>query len=76
MPPLPVISGMEARAVFEHFGWRFARRKSSHMMLVKAGMRVNLSVPDHRQLDTGTLRSLIRDAGLSVDDFVLALRTI
>jgi len=40
------------------------------MIMTKSGMRANLSVPDHRELDRGTLRSLINRAGLSVEEFV------
>ena len=39
-------------------------------MLVKSGIRVNLSVPQHRELSIGTLRSLIRHAGLTIDEFL------
>ena len=69
MPKLPVISGRDARRVFEKAGWRFDRQRSSHMILVKAGVPTNLSVPDHRELDRGLLRGLIRDAGMTVEEF-------
>jgi predicted RNA binding protein YcfA (HicA-like mRNA interferase family) len=68
MPPLPVVSGMEARTAFERAGWRFNRQKGSHMVLTKPG-HYPLSIPDHDELDRGTLKSLIRVAGMSVDDF-------
>lgn len=38
--------------------------------MVKAGARVNLSIPQHKELSTGTLRSLIRHAGLTVEEFL------
>jgi hypothetical protein len=44
------------------------------MILTKPGVAVNLSVPDHRELDRGLLRGLIRDAGLTVDEFTALLR--
>lgn len=69
MPKLPVISGREARAAFERAGWRFSRQRGSHMVLVKEGEVFNLSVPDHRELDRGLLRGLIRDAGLTPEAF-------
>jgi predicted RNA binding protein YcfA (HicA-like mRNA interferase family) len=69
MPKLPVISGRDARRVFEKAGWRFDRQRSSHMILVKDGVPTNLSVPDHRELDRGLLRGLIRDAGMTVEEF-------
>ncbi len=43
------------------------------MVLGKAGSRVNLSVPQHRELSIGTLRALIRHAGMAVDDFLSLL---
>jgi len=39
-------------------------------VLVKEGVRANLSVPLHKELATGTLRSLIRNSGLTVDAFL------
>jgi len=33
-----------------------------------------ISVPDHKELDTGTLRAIVRQAGLTVEEFVAALR--
>jgi predicted RNA binding protein YcfA (HicA-like mRNA interferase family) len=43
-------------------------------MLVKPGMRVTLSIPDHKELDRGLLRDLIRDAGMTVDEFTALFR--
>jgi len=73
MPHLPVVSGRQARRAFEKDGWVFNRQRGSHMILVKANVPANLSVPDHRELDRGLLRGLIRDAGLTVDQFLALL---
>ena len=71
MPPaLPVLSGREAVRVFESLGWSVARQSGSHIILVKEGEMATLSVPDHREVAKGTLRGLIRAAGLTVADFV------
>ena len=43
------------------------------MVLTKPGTSVNLTIPDHRELDRGLLRGLIRDAGLTVDAFCALL---
>jgi len=40
------------------------------MILIKTGSLVTLSVPDHKELAKGTLRALIRAAGLSPDEFI------
>jgi predicted RNA binding protein YcfA (HicA-like mRNA interferase family) len=74
MPRLPAISGKEAVRAFERAGWKVSRREGSHIIMTKVGMPVILSVPDHRELRRGTLRSLIRKAGMTVEEFVLLLR--
>ena len=51
MSDLPVISGKEAVAAFEKAGWRYVRRKGSHMIMIKSGLPINLSIPDHKELD-------------------------
>jgi predicted RNA binding protein YcfA (HicA-like mRNA interferase family) len=73
VPKLPVISGRDARRAFERAGWVFDRQRGSHMVLTKTGVPANLSVPDHRELDRGLLRGLIRDAGLTVEEFMANL---
>lgn len=69
MPPLPVISGREAAIIFQKLGFIFHRQKGSHMIYYRADGR-HLSIPDHRELDRGTLRALIRGAGITVEQFV------
>jgi predicted RNA binding protein YcfA (HicA-like mRNA interferase family) len=67
------ISGKEAAKAFQKAGWNVVGQVGSHLVLVKPGVRVNLSVPQHRELATGTLRALIRHAGLTVDEFLKLL---
>lgn len=69
---LPVLSGREVVRVFESLGWQVARQSGSHIVMVKEGETATLSVPDHREVAKGTLRSLIRAAGLTVAEFVAA----
>lgn len=67
---LPVISGEEAIKAFEKAGWCIERRsRSRHIIMKKPGMRTTLSIPEHKVLDRGLLRALIRDAYLSVGEF-------
>lgn len=73
MASLPVLSGHEVVRVFESFGWTVARQKSSHIILTKEGENVTLSIPNHNEVARGTLRSLIRSANLTVDQFVKAI---
>ena len=70
MAVLPVVSGREVVRAFEKDGWIMVRQRGSHMILVKDGRIASLSVPDHREVARGTLRSLIRSSGLTVDQFV------
>ncbi|MGO9775578.1 MAG: type II toxin-antitoxin system HicA family toxin [Terracidiphilus sp.] len=72
MGKLSNISGKEAAKVFGKAGWLARGQAGSHLILTKAGVRANLTIPLHPELASGTLRSLIRDSGLTVD---LALRT-
>ncbi len=50
-----------------------ARQSGSHIILVKEGELATLSVPDHREVAKGTLRSLIPTAGLTISEFVSAI---
>lgn len=70
MARLPVISGKQAVKAFEKAGWTVVRRGSSrHIIMKKEGMITTLSIPDHKILDRGLLRSLIRDAYVSIEEF-------
>ena len=42
----------------------------SHLVMVKPGIRTNLFIPQHKELSTGTLRALIPNAGMTVDEFL------
>jgi predicted RNA binding protein YcfA (HicA-like mRNA interferase family) len=70
MARLANISGVEAAKAFQRAGWMRMGQVGSHLVLSKAGVRVNLSVPQHRELSVGTLRALIRASGLTVDEFL------
>ncbi|MDI6733121.1 MAG: type II toxin-antitoxin system HicA family toxin [Planctomycetota bacterium] len=75
MAELPVISGKEAVKAFERAGWYMERRaRSRHIIMKKPGMRTTLSIPEHKTLDRGLLRALIRDAYISVNEFVGLLK--
>jgi predicted RNA binding protein YcfA (HicA-like mRNA interferase family) len=75
MSELPVISGFEAVSALKKAGWKVARQRGSHIILVKKGEISSLSVPNHKTLDRGTLRSLIRKSGLSLEEFIKLLKT-
>ena len=63
MAVLPTLSGKEIAKAFTTDGWQIVRQRGSHMILVKNGHMTTLSVPDHKEVAKGTLRSLIRSSG-------------
>lgn len=73
MGRLANISGKQAVKAFRKAGWQAIGRVGSHVVMVKADERANLSIPQHKELSIGTLRSLIRNARLSVDEFLALL---
>ncbi|MFQ5804843.1 MAG: type II toxin-antitoxin system HicA family toxin [Phycisphaerae bacterium] len=75
MPELPVVTGREAIRAFARVGFEEVHVKGSHHVLKKADHPHRLSVPVHgnKPLKKGTLRSLIRVAGITVEEFVSLL---
>ena len=73
---LPVISGRDAVKALGKAGFEIikGRGKGSHIVMAKVDHPAILTIPDHRELDRGTLRAIIRQAGLTVDEFVALLQ--
>jgi predicted RNA binding protein YcfA (HicA-like mRNA interferase family) len=71
MPSLPVISGTEAVRALKLLGFIVIRQQGSHIMLRKEFQAC--VVPNHREIKTGTLTGLLKQGGVSVDDFIKAL---
>jgi len=67
------ISGKEAAKAFKKAGWGKIGQVGSHLVMVKRGKRANLSIPQHKELSVGTLRALIRNAGMTIDEFLKLL---
>jgi len=70
MGRLANISGKDAVKAFQEAGWQVVGQVGSHVVLSKTGLRVNLSIPQHKELSVGTLRALIRNAGITVEEFL------
>ena len=68
MSRLPVCSGQDAIRAFEKLGYRVDHQTGSHIILRHPQMR-RLTVPNHKELARGTLRALIREAGLTKEEF-------
>ena len=69
---LPVISGIEVIKRLKKTGFVATRQRGSHIRLEKSSMEgmVKITVPLHKELKKGTLKRIIKDAGLSVDEFL------
>jgi predicted RNA binding protein YcfA (HicA-like mRNA interferase family) len=72
MPKLPVLSGQEVIDALQRLGFEIARQRGSHVVLRRQSE--GTVVPLHREVRLGTLASILRQAGLSTDEFVAALR--
>lgn len=73
MSKLPVISGHECMKALERADFYLKRQTGSHLILRRDEPFAQVVVPDHKVLDRGTLRAIIRQAGLSVDEFTSLL---
>lgn len=74
MSKLPVISGRNCIKALKKADFYFKRQEGSHITLRRDKPFAQVVVPDHKELDRGTLRAIIRQAGLSVEDFVKLLK--
>jgi predicted RNA binding protein YcfA (HicA-like mRNA interferase family) len=71
MPKLPRISGSDAMRALQRLGFQIARQKGSHIVLRRGSS--GCVVPNHRELKVGTLAGALRQAGVSVEEFISAL---
>ena len=67
------LSGRDVRAALERAGFVFRRQTGSHMILRRDEPYARAVVPDHKQVRSGTLRRIITDAGLTVEQFMQLL---
>ena len=70
MSKLPRISGRDCVSALQRAGFATVRQQGSHIILRRADPFAQLVVPDHKELDRGTLRAIIRHANLTVDEFI------
>jgi predicted RNA binding protein YcfA (HicA-like mRNA interferase family) len=71
---LPSVSGRECVKSLERLGFVFKRQHGSHMVLRRDVPFSQVVVPDHRELDRGTLRAIIRQAGITPAQFTSAAK--
>ena len=72
-PKLPVASGAQLIKAFGKLGYYIRSQQGSHIHL-RHPILPPLTIPNHREIARGTLRAIIRQAGLSLDDFINLLK--
>jgi predicted RNA binding protein YcfA (HicA-like mRNA interferase family) len=75
MPKLPIVSGAKAVKAMQRLGFVLDRQRGSHVVLKKVtpeGER-GCVIPMHREVALGTLRSALKLAGVSPEEFIKAL---
>jgi predicted RNA binding protein YcfA (HicA-like mRNA interferase family) len=72
MPSLPRVSGAQTIRALEKLGFVVARQRGSHVVL-RRGVN-GCVVPNHRELKTGTLAGVLKQAGITAEQFIEALR--
>jgi predicted RNA binding protein YcfA (HicA-like mRNA interferase family) len=66
---LPRLSGRDCVAALKKVGFYKKPQHGSHIVLRRDEPFAQLVVPDHKELDRGTLRAILRQAHISVDEF-------
>lgn len=70
MSRLPAVSGQQCVRALQKAGFVVRRQAGSHIVMQRKNPFAMVSVPNHRTIKPGTLRKIIKDAGLTVDEFV------
>ncbi|ESZ88048.1 MAG: hypothetical protein Q27BB25_06210 [Blastomonas sp. CACIA14H2] len=72
MPKLPVLSGQDIVKALERLGFEAIRQRGSHVVMRRGSQ--GTVVPLHKEVKTGTLAGIIRQAELSHDEFIKAIK--
>jgi predicted RNA binding protein YcfA (HicA-like mRNA interferase family) len=70
---LPVVSGADCVKALGKIGFIVYRQRGSHITMVRTTPPAQTTIPNHKELDRGMLRAIIRQAGLTVDQFIALL---
>ena len=71
MPELPNVSGSEAVRALQRLGFEVTRQRGSHIVMRRGSS--GCVVPNHREIKVGTLSGVLRQAGISAEEFISAL---
>ncbi len=70
MTKLPVLSGRDVVKMLARVGYEFDHQRGSHIVLrLSVQPYRRITIPDHKEIAKGTLRAIIRETGLTVDEF-------
>ncbi len=72
MPSLPRVSGAEAVRALERLGFVVTRQRGSHIVMRRGS--TGCVVPNHRELKVGTLAGVLKQAGVTPDEFIGSVR--
>lgn len=73
MSKLPVVSGVDCVKALEKIGFVIYRQRGSHITVVRKDPPAQTTIPNPKELDRGTLRAIIRQTGLTVEEFIALL---
>lgn len=71
MPKLPTVSGPDVVQALERLGFIVARRRGSHIVMRRGSS--GCGVPNHKDLKVSTLTGILKQAGISTEEFIAAL---
>ncbi|MFH0754425.1 MAG: type II toxin-antitoxin system HicA family toxin [Candidatus Omnitrophota bacterium] len=69
-PKPPLISGNEAIKAFKHAGYNVISQKGSHVKLYNPITEITIIIPNHKEIDRWTLKSILKDSGISIEEFM------
>lgn len=73
MSKLPQVSGPDVVRALQKVGFTVRRQHGSHIIMRRDDPFAQTVVPNHRQIDRGTLRAILRQSGITVDKLIKLL---
>lgn len=73
MTDLPIVSARQCVKALQRAGFTISRQSGSHIIMRRDDPYAKAIIPNHKELKKGTLKSILRQAGLSVDQFIALL---
>jgi predicted RNA binding protein YcfA (HicA-like mRNA interferase family) len=71
MPKLPIVSGIKILKALSKIGFKHIRTSGSHMILTKEqGIKITIPVPNHKEIAKGTLKSIMKQAGINLKELL------